>query len=319
MKVNGIHHVSALTAHAQKNYDFYVKGLGMKLIKKSVNQDEPTMYHLFYGDEVATPGSDLTFFEIPMLARRVEGTNCISSVSLRVPGEEALRFWEKRLDELGVAKDSITKRAGRSILRFLDPEGQNIILTADENGKDIGVPVKNSVIPGEFAIRGLGPVELSVADTEPTAAVLTDILGFKQIAEDWTETNQKLLIFESGEGGAATEIHVKKTEDLRRERPGRGSVHHVAFRVKDEEELQKWHETISAHGFTNSGTVERYYFKALYFREPNGILFELSTDGPGFAVDEDIDHLGQSLALPPYLENRRKEIEARLTPIQTTM
>lgn len=168
------------------------------------------MYHLFYGDEVATPGSDLTFFEIPMLARRVEGTNCISSVSLRVPGEEALRFWEKRLDELGVAKDSITKRAGRSILRFLDPEGQNIILTADENGKDIGVPVKNSVIPGEFAIRGLGPVELSVADTEPTAAVLTDILGFKQIAEDWTETNQKLLIFESGEGGAATEIHVKK-------------------------------------------------------------------------------------------------------------
>ncbi|ASB89970.1 ring-cleaving dioxygenase [Bacillus sonorensis] len=319
MKVNGIHHVSALTAHAQKNYDFYVKGLGMKLIKKSVNQDEPTMYHLFYGDEVATPGSDLTFFEIPMLARRVEGTNCISSVSLRVPGEEALRFWEKRLDELGVAKDSITKRAGRSILRFLDPEGQNIILTADENGKDIGVPVKNSVIPGEFAIRGLGPVELSVADTEPTAAVLTDILGFKQIAEDWTETNQKLLIFESGEGGAATEIHVKKTEDLRRERPGRGSVHHVAFRVKDEEELQKWHETISAHGFTNSGIVERYYFKALYFREPNGILFELSTDGPGFAVDEDIDHLGQSLALPPYLENRRKEIEARLTPIQTTM
>ncbi|KAA6453179.1 ring-cleaving dioxygenase [Bacillus swezeyi] len=318
MKVNGIHHVSALTANAQKNVDFYVKGLGMKLVKKSVNQDDPTMYHLFYGDEVATPGSDLTFFEIPMLARRVEGTNCISSVSLRVPGEEALGFWQKRLDELGVVQSRMTQRAGRSILRFLDHEGQNIILAADEKGKDDGVPVKNSAIPEEYAIRGLGPVELSVPDAQPTTDVLTDILGFKRIAEEKLEgTDQELIIFESGAGGAATEVHVAETKGLRRERPGKGSVHHVAFRVKDEEELQKWYENISSHGFTNSGIVERYYFKALYFREPNGILFELSTDGPGFAVDEGIDELGQSLALPPYLENRRKEIEARLKPIQS--
>ncbi|MBU8787245.1 MULTISPECIES: ring-cleaving dioxygenase [Bacillus] len=317
MNVHGIHHVSALTANAQKNLDFYVRGLGMKLIKKTVNQDDPTMYHLFYGDEVATPGSDLTFFEIPMLARRIEGTNCISSLSLRVPGEKALRFWEKRLIELGVRHGGITKRAGRSILSFSDHEGQNIILAADEKGKDIGVPVKNSVIPKEYAIRGLGPVELSVSDQAPTASVLTDILGFRQIAEETiADTGRKLLIFESGEGGAATEVHITETKDHRRERPGKGSVHHVAFRVKDEEELQKWHETISAHGFNNSGIVERYYFKALYFREPNGILFELSTDGPGFAVDEDIDELGQSLALPPYLENRRNEIEARLKPIK---
>lgn len=317
MNVNGIHHVSALTANAQHNLDFYVKGLGMKLIKKSVNQDEPTMYHLFYGDEVASPGSDLTFFEIPMLARRREGTNCISAVSLRVPGEQALEFWKRRLHELGAETYGIETRAGRSVLRFLDHEGQNMMLVADEKGKDHGVPVKNGVIPEDVAIRGLGPVELTVKDAGPTAAVLTDILGFHKIGEEQAdETGRTLHIFESGEGGAGAEVHVKESDDGRRERSGRGSVHHVAFRVKDEEELKQWHEKISENGFTNSGIVERYYFKALYFREPNGILFELSTDGPGFAVDESIDELGRSLALPPYLEHRRKEIEARLKPIQ---
>ncbi|MFN2745882.1 MULTISPECIES: ring-cleaving dioxygenase [unclassified Bacillus (in: firmicutes)] len=317
MKVNGIHHVSALTANAQKNLDFYVKGLGMRLIKKTVNQDDPTMYHLFYGDEVATPGSDLTFFEIPMLARKIQGTNCISSVSLRVPSEEALGFWQRRLDELGVRQDGIMQRAGRSVLRFFDHEGQTIILVADAEGKDHGVPVKNSPIPEEFQIRGLGPVELSVPDRGPTEEVLTELLGFKRVAkEELDGSGRELVVFESGDGGAATEVHLTETQDMRRERPGKGSVHHVAFRVKNEDELQKWHEKISAHGFTNSGIVERYYFKALYFREPNGILFELSTDGPGFHVDEGLDELGQSLALPPYLENRRTEIEARLTPIK---
>ncbi|UTL74023.1 ring-cleaving dioxygenase [Bacillus halotolerans] len=316
MKVNGIHHVSALTADAQKNLDFYSKVLGLKLVKKSVNQDEPTMYHLFYGDEVANPGTELTFFEIPRIAPFHAGTNSISSIGLRVPGSEALHYWKERFEEHQVAHSGIAQRAGRDILAFEDHEGQRLVLTADEKGKGYGLPVKQSGIPEEFSFRGLGPVELTVPYAEPTLHVLTNILGFTEISREPVEGQGTAVILESGEGGAATEIHLIERNDLPRERQGKGSVHHVAFRVRDEEELAGWHRIISREGFSNSGIVERYYFKALYFREPNGILFELSTDGPGFMVDEEIDDLGQTIALPPYLEHRREEIEAKLKPIQ---
>ncbi|WP_413287194.1 ring-cleaving dioxygenase [Bacillus mojavensis] len=316
MKVNGIHHVSALTADAQKNLDFYSKVLGLKLVKKSVNQDEPTMYHLFYGDEVANPGTELTFFEIPRIAPFHAGTNSISSIGLRVPSTDALHYWKERFEEHQVAHSGIAQRAGRDILAFEDHEGQRLVLTADEKGKGYGLPVKQSGIPEEVSFRGLGPVELTVPYAEPTLHVLTKILGFTEISREPVEGQGTAVILESGEGGAATEIHLIERNDLPRERQGKGSVHHVAFRVRDEEELAGWHRIINQEGFSNSGIVERYYFKALYFREPNGILFELSTDGPGFMVDEEIDELGQTIALPPYLEHRREEIEARLKPIQ---
>nr|WP_087990914.1 ring-cleaving dioxygenase [Bacillus subtilis] len=315
MKVNGIHHVSALTADAQKNLDFYKKVLGLKLVKKSVNQDEPTMYHLFYGDEVANPGTELTFFEIPRIAPFHAGTNSISSIGLRVPSTEALHFWKERFEEHQVAHSGVTQRAGRDILAFRDHEGQRLVLTADEKGKGYGLPVKQSGIPEEFSFRGLGPVELTVPYAEPTLHVLMNILGFTEISRETVEGQGAAVILESGEGGAATEIHLIERNDLPRERQGKGSVHHVAFRVRDEEELAGWHQTISREGYSNSGIVERYYFKALYFRGPNGILFELSTDGPGFMVDENLDELGQTIALPPYLEHRRAEIEAKLKPI----
>ncbi|ATO29461.1 ring-cleaving dioxygenase [Bacillus atrophaeus] len=316
MKVNGIHHVSALTADAQKNLDFYSKVMGLKLVKKSVNQDEPTMYHLFYGDQVANPGTELTFFEIPRIAPFHAGTNSISSIGLRVPGTEALHYWKKRFEEHQVAHSDITKIAGRDTLAFQDHEGQRLVLTADEKGKDYGTPVEQSGIPAEYSFRGLGPIELTVPYAEPTLHVLTQILGFTEIGQETRDGQGSAVILESGEGGAATEVHLIERSDLPRERSGKGSVHHVAFRVKDEEELAVWHRIISREGFSNSGIVERYYFKALYFREPNGILFELSTDGPGFMVDEDIHELGQTIALPPYLEHRRSDIEARLKPIK---
>ncbi|MDM5297604.1 ring-cleaving dioxygenase [Bacillus pumilus] len=315
MEINGIHHVSALTANAQKNVDFYRRILGLKLVKKTVNQDDPSMYHLFYGDEVASLGTELTFFEIPMLARRLEGTNAITRTGLVVSSEEALTFWEKRFEEKGVKKEAISLRAGRPALPFADPEGQQLFLTVDPNGHDADSPPIHENIPSDFAIKGLGPVELTVANIETTIRVLADILGFQEISREQTTDGSMMAIFESGEGGAGTELHVIERAEGPSERSGRGSVHHVAFRVENGEELEKWHDKISKAGFTNSGVVERFYFKALYFREPNGILFELSTDGPGFTVDESVEELGARLALPPFLEHKREEIERRLTPI----
>ncbi|MEC1925204.1 VOC family protein, partial [Bacillus velezensis] len=168
----------------------------------------------------------------------------------------------------------------------------------------------------EYSFRGLGPVELTVPYAELTLRVLTDVLGFTEIGKETHEDRGAVTVLESGNGGARTEVHLIERNDLPRERPGKGSVHHVAFRVQNEEELALWHRIITKEGFSNSGIVERYYFKALYFREPNGILFELSTDGPGFMVDEKPEELGKTVALPPYLEHRRSEIEARLKPIQ---
>lgn len=318
MRINGIHHVSALTANAQKNVDFYRQILGLKLVKKTVNQDDPSMYHLFYGDEVASPGTELTFFEIPMLARRLEGTNAITRTGLLVPSEEALAFWETRFEEKGVKKETTSLRGGRPALRFTDPEGQQMFLTVEPNGPEAGSPPVHEDIPAKFAITGLGPVELTVAQAEKTISVLTDILGFKEKAKEQSNDGEVVTIFESGDGGAGTEIHVIEKAEGPSERSGRGSVHHVAFRVENAEELEKWHDKITKAGFTNSGVVERFYFKALYFREPNGILFEISTDGPGFTVDEGVDELGDRLALPPFLEDKRSEIEQRLTPIQSS-
>ncbi|MFS0654429.1 ring-cleaving dioxygenase [Bacillus sp. 179-C3.3 HS] len=315
MKINGIHHVSALTANAQKNADFYRNILGLKLVKKTVNQDDPSMYHLFYGDELASPGTELTFFEIPMLARRLEGTNAITRIGLLVSSEEALAFWEKRFEEKGVEKEAISVRAGRPSLFFVDPEGQRLFLTVEQKRHEASTAPVHDDIPAEFAITGLGPVELTVVKAEKTTRVIVDILGFKERTREQTEQGEVMTIFESGEGGAGTEVHLIEAATKPSERSGRGSVHHVAFRVKNAEELEKWHDKISKAGFSNSGVVERFYFKALYFREPNGILFEMSTDGPGFTVDEDVEKLGDRLALPPFLEHKREEIEQRLTPI----
>jgi len=321
MILKGIHHVSAHTANATENYDFYTRILGMRLVKKTINQDSPSMYHLFYADEVGNPGTDLTFFEIPMLAKTHKGTNSISDTSLRVPTDEALQYWQKRFDKYDVKYDEITERAGHQILRFEDPEGQRLTLISDEkdNGVEAGTPWDKSSVPTEYGITGLGPVRLTVRNAAATAGIFKKILGYNQTrsyASD--EADQPdILVFETGEGGNGSEIHLEERRDLPVERPGRGSVHHVAFRVETEEEMHRWVEHIKAARLPNSGFVDRYYFRSLYFKEPNGILFELATDGPGFATDEDVDHLGESLALPPFLEAKREEIEQSLTPLDT--
>ncbi|SDP58816.1 ring-cleaving dioxygenase [Halobacillus aidingensis] len=315
MQLKGIHHVSAITANAKRNYDFYTNVMGMRLVKKTVNQDAPSMYHLFYADEKGRPGTDLTFFEIHRAGHTYPGTRSISTTSLRVKSDEALEYWKKRFEEHSVEQDDIKERLGRKTLSFRDPEGQRLILISDENnsGVEAGKAWAHSSVPEEYGITGLGPVHLTVNEAAKTEKVLTELLGFRKKGsyEQWD-------VYETGEGGTGAEVHVEEKPDEQPEKPGRGSVHHVAFRVNNEDELKKWHEIIQAAGYPNSGLVDRYYFKSLYFREANHILFELATDGPGFATDEDIDHLGESLALPPFLEHKRQEIEEDLTPLDTS-
>lgn len=321
MFLKGIHHLSAITANASDNYDFYTRVMGMRLVKKTVNQDTPTMYHLFYSDEIGRPGTGLTFFEIPMSGQTYRGTNSISNTSLRVPSDAALDYWVKRFDEFGVAHEGIKERAGHRVIPFEDPEGQRLTLVSDEKNAGVaaGIPWDKSPVPVEYGIIGLGPIRLTVKSSRDTFTVLTKLLGFKQIRQyPADKTGQAdILVFETGEGGNGAEIHLEERTDLPIERPGRGSVHHVALRVEDDEEMKRWYEQIKLAGFSNSGIVDRFYFAALYFRDPNGILFELSTDGPGFDTDEDFDHLGESLSLPPFLEQHRAEIEEALVPLKT--
>ncbi|MDQ0255138.1 glyoxalase family protein [Evansella vedderi] len=318
----GIHHVSAITANAKENYDFYTKTLGLRLVKKTVNQDDTSMYHLFYADERGNPGTDLTFFEIPFAGRTQYGTNTISATSLRVPNDESLNYWKMRLEEYEVDHDEIMKDSGRATLAFRDFEGQRLILVSDEKNEGVagGTPWEKSTVPKEHGILGLGPVVLTVSRLERTTKSLINVLGFREKGRYRTKidgSEKDVFVFETGEGGTGAEVHVVECKDLPSERQGRGSVHHVAFRVENEKELKKWVKVTSELNIPNSGFVERYYFRSLYFREPNGILFELATDGPGFETDEDFEHLGENLALPPYFEDQRESIEAKLKPLDT--
>ncbi|SFL66870.1 glyoxalase family protein [Gracilibacillus orientalis] len=319
MELKGIHHVSAITATAKDNYYFYTNILGMRLVKKTVNQDDPSMYHLFYADEIGRAGTDLTFFEITNAGHTYAGNNSISCTSLRVPCDEALSYWEERLDEYDVVHDGIGETFGRKVLPFQDHEGQRLVFVSDENNKGVaaGVPWSKSPVPKDYGITGLGPVRLTVPELAPTERILTEVLGFRHAGfYPNPEGETDMQVFETGAGGTGAEVHMEVLPVLQKERPGRGSVHHVAFRVADYQELEKWHERITEEKLPNSGLVDRYYFQSLYFREPNGILFELATDGPGFNTDEKNERLGETLALPPFLEQKRNEIEANLQSVE---
>jgi glyoxalase family protein len=319
LELTGLHHVSALTAQAARNLEFYTRALGLRLVKKTVNQDDPSSYHLFYGDERGRPGTEVTFFDIPQAAPTRPGAGSISRIALRVGGRDALHRWSERLDELGVEHDPIASEAGRAVLAFRDPEGQRLAL-ADDTDAPLpgGIPWPKSTTPAPMAIRGLSAVTLTVREIEPTTRVLTEVMGLREesryAAGDGPD--REIVVFATGSGGPGTQVHVEERLDLPRERLGRGGVHHVAFRVPNEEEHAAWLERLTDAGMRTSGVIDRFYFRSIYFREPGGILFELATDGPGFAADEELDHLGEKLALPPFLEPRRAEIERGLRPIE---
>lgn len=318
MKVHGIHHLTAVSARIRENHRFYTGILGMRLVKRSVNQDDVSAYHLFYADGAGTPGTDITFFDWSVGPER-RGTHSIARTFLRVRDRGSVEWWKGRLAAEGVTAGEVQERDGRATLLFEDPEGQRLGLVADDGAGDPPTPWDAGPVPEEHQIRGLGPILLSVPDPDPTDRVLVAALGMKAVrryrAANGEGAESEVLVYTMDGDGPHAELHVAVEPHLPITRPGAGGVHHVAFRIRDGE-YDAWAAELNRLGIPNSGKVDRYYFRSLYVREPNGILFELATDGPGFAVDEDLATLGEELALPPFLEGRRAEITAGLKPIQ---
>lgn len=315
MQLGGIHHLTAITSQASANWHFYTRVLGLRLVKKTVNQDDVFAYHLFYGDGVGSPGTDMTFFEWPVPPER-RGTCSIIRTSLRVTGAETLAWWGQRFKEHGVRHEPIVERDGRATLDFEDPEGQRLCLV-DDGGKGESHPWAESPVPQLRQIRGLGPVIISVPDLAPTARMLADVLQMRLVREypGAGGNGKTAFVYEMGNGGPAAELHVVVEPESAPARFGAGGVHHVAFRAPGLEDFNGWIRSLKELGVPSSGPVERFYFKSLYFHDPSGVLFEIATDEPGFTVDEPIDRLGNGLALPPFLEPRRREIEAGLKPL----
>jgi glyoxalase family protein len=314
MQLTGIHHLTAISAKPRENLAFYTGLLGMRLVKKTVNQDDVSAYHLFYADGKANPGTDLTFFDFPAAPER-RGTNSISRTGLRVAGEDSLAWWKERLNKKGGHTGKIVQVDGRLTLPFEDGEGQRLVLV-DDGGTSPASPWQKSTVPAEHQIRGLGPVVLNVHDLARTEAILTGVMNMRRMRDyPAPDAAAQIHVFAMGEGGVPAELHVIEQKDAPVARQGAGGVHHVAFRTPNEEQYHAWTQRLNELGIPNSGEIDRFYFRSLYFREPNGILFEIATDGPGFATDEPIEKLGEKLALPPFLEPRRAAIEAGLKPI----
>ncbi len=311
MQLTGIHHLTAVTADAPGNHRFYTEALGMRLVKRTVNQDDTSAYHLFYADGRATPGTDLTFFDWPVPPER-RGTRSVTRTALRVSGEETLRWWAERLAAAGVRHDPPAERDGRATLDFEDPEGQRLSLVED-GGAGEAHPWARSPVPAGHQVRGLGPITMSVPDPERTDPVLTGVLNMRR-ARDYPGADGPVRVYAMGEGGPAAELHVAAGPGLPPAGQGAGAVHHVAFRIPDADH-EGWAARLTALGVRSSGAVDRHYFRSLYFREPGGVLFEIATDGPGFTADEPMETLGERLALPPFLEGRRAAIEAGLRPL----
>lgn len=318
MELQGIHHLTAISAAIRENRRFYTQTLGLRLVKRSVNQDDVSAYHLFYADAQGSPGTDVTFFDFP-IPRERRGTRSIARTHLRVAGLESLEWWRAALAERGgrpVAATEIMERDGRLTLDLEDPEGQRLSLV-DDGGAGAAFPWERSPVPAQHQVRGLGPIALSVPTLGPTDAVLRNALAMRPVREYPHPENpaHTVHVYEMGPGGAAAELHVAVQPGLPVARQGAGGVHHVAFRTPTYEEYDAWVERLRELGIRNSGPVDRYWFRSLYFREPNGILFEIATDGPGFAVDEDPATLGETVVLPPFLEAQRSRIVAGLKPL----
>lgn len=313
-ELKGMHHVTAITSSAEKNYEFFTYVLGMRLVKKTVNQDDIQTYHLFFADDKGSAGTDMTFFDFPGIPKGVHGTNEISKTSFRVPSDAALEYWVKRFDRLEVKHTGIKEQFGKKTLSFVDFDDQQYQLISDEFNKGIesGTPWQKGPIPLEYAITGLGPVFVRIANFDYFKEVLEKVLLFRETAADGS-----FHLFEVGEGGNGASVIVEYNTVLPQARQGYGTVHHAAFRVEDRSVLDEWTERMSSFGFPTSGYVNRHFFESLYARVAPQILFEFATDGPGFMGDEPYETLGEKLSLPPFLEPQRAEIEKLVRPIDT--
>jgi glyoxalase family protein len=298
MKLEGIHHITAITAEAQRNVDFYAGLMGLRLVKKTVNQDQPSVYHLFYADEEGDPGSDLTFFEFPGTPRGRAGAGMVHRIGWRVASTEALDFWEKRLGDAGYE----SRREAES-LRFADFEGlEHELLVSDVD--DPPLIADHPEVPADLALQGFDFARAYSGDPDNSRPHLEDTLGFAPRDDGWEargETRGGLWAYDEPPAESGLQ--------------GAGTVHHIAWasRMDDHE---AWRERVAAAGLQPTPIIDRFYFRSIYFREPSGVLFEIATIGPGFAVDEPAEHLGEELALPPFLEDMREQIEPILTPIE---
>lgn len=313
-ELKGLHHVTAITSSAEKNYEFFTYVLGMRLVKKSINQDDIHTYHLFFADDEGSPGTDMTFFDFPGIAKGTHGTNEFYRTSFRIPSDEALTYWEERFNRLQVKHEGIQEVLGKKVLPFEDFDEQKYQLISDEghDGVAAGIPWKKGPVPDEFAITGLGPMVTRVKDIDLFDKMITELMGFTL---DKQEDN--LRLYSVGEGGNGAQVITEHRDDLPNVQQGFGTVHHTAFRVADKEALDHWTDKLNSYRFPNSGFVDRFYFKSLYARLAPNLLFEFATDGPGFMEDEPYETLGEKLALPPAFEAKREGIEKQVRPIDT--
>jgi len=307
--VHGIHHVTCIAGNAQENLDFYVGLLGMRLVKKSVNQDDPGTYHLFYADRVGTPGTDFTFFPWSQMEPGRLGVGLTVEVPFAVsPG--SLPYWQERFEQYEVEHRGLESRFGETTLPFKDPHGLQLALVETSEERQF-VPWQDSPVPAEHQIRGMHAVRLWERGLSPTDTLLTELMGFHLVG---TEDGWQRYAAEGG--GSGKLIDIKELPEERRGRWGTGTVHHVAWRVHDSEEQMRLRDLLISAGLSPTQQIDRFWFKSVYYREPGGVLFELATDGPGFDRDEDKEHLGEQLILPPWLETQRPEIEAALPALE---
>ena len=299
MKLNGVHHITAITADAQSNVDFYVGVLGLRLVKKTVNQDDPTVYHLFYADEKGDPGSDLTFFEYPGAPLGRAGDGMIHTIGWRVGSTDALDFWAGRLGDAGIE----TERADET-LRFADPEGLGHELRLNRVDDD-PLTAEHPEIPAEHALQGFDGARAHANDPEASRPLFEEALGFEPREDGWEAR---------GESRGGLYAYDPPPAPPERGLQAAGTVHHIAWASKLEEH-EAWREKVIAGGGHPTPVIDRFYFRSIYFREPSGVLFEIATLGPGFTVDEPLQHLSEKLSLPPDYEHLREQVEPQLKPI----
>ncbi|HML21924.1 MAG TPA: ring-cleaving dioxygenase [Aggregatilinea sp.] len=307
--INGIHHVSAITGDAQRNVDFYTTVLGLRMVKKTVNFDDPGTYHFYYGDETGTPGTLLTFFAWTNARRGRQGAGQTGAIAFAVP-QESLDYWAERLRTHGVTVGERTARFGDDVLPFVDPDGQPLELIPQAGVEDLPA-WGNGPVPAEYAVRGFHSVTLWESDPTQTERLLTEVFGFERVAQESKRTR-----YQTGDGGIGTRVDILNVPDAEWAISGAGTVHHVAWRTPDDDQQLEWMATLRTLGLNVTPVQPRFYFNSIYFREPGGVLFEIATDPPGMLVDEPLETLGQTLKLPPWYENQRAVIERQLPALR---
>lgn len=305
MNLLGLHHITAMASDPRANFDFYTRVLALRFVKKSVNQDDPGTYHLYYGDYTGSPGTALTFFPWPGLRRGRPGSGQAYATGFSIPAG-SLSYWQERLAKLGIKTESVTSRFGDRVLTTFDPDGLRLDLVATTEA-DPRQPAPSKDVPAEHGIRGFHSSTLGLIDTQATLPVLTTTMGYRLVAQEGPRTRYAV-----GPGGPGTYVDLLADPTLPRGLNGAGTIHHVAFRTPTDASQAEAHAQVARSGLPISPIIDRAYFKSVYYREPAGILFEIATDQPGFAIDEPVESLGTKLGLPPHLEPHRAAIEAAL-------